>query len=580
MNVNKILCCLCGVQIFANNAAMCIECLRSQFDVTEGIAKDCEIVQCRKCDRWNVSKDHWTNMELESSNLLSACLRRIHGLQQVRLIDAKWIWTEPHSKRLKVLLEVEGEVLDNRITLRQSATVEFVIKNKQCLNCIRDATDHTWGALVQLRQRIRHKTALLALENSLVKSGLRNTMIDVQLVRDGLDIYFRAKNHADRVVEFISSMVPTKVKATKKLISKDLHSNVGRYEHTINVEIAPLSKGDLVVVSKSHNNNSAGDLMLVMKLSSNLHLMSPLTLNHIELSNVKYFAKPLVPLLSLHHLITFVVLDVTPIQRNPRASSKKSEGGGAAVAAMAEAMAGKFAWCLLAEVEVARESDFGDNDTTYRVITHLGRVLQAGDTVMGYDLSHTLHDEESLEGLPFDRPDIILVRKTYPEEAKKKKKSNRPMPHRRKQKGAAGAAALNSLVEDELGEVSTEDIALDLTDPLVAATATATEAESEVNTTATIRSLAVSAEEEDEEDEEDFEDEEDERLFVDSAEDEDGGDEARNIERIFMDDDAFEEELRRLGLESEQPTTLLVADEGEVEEEDLEDGLYEEDGEN
>ena len=36
---------------------------------------------------------------------------------------------------------------------------------------------------------------------------------------------------------------------------------------------------------------------------------------------------------------------------------------------------------------MAREADLGENDTTYRVLTHLGRLLSAGDTVLGYDLT-------------------------------------------------------------------------------------------------------------------------------------------------------------------------------------------------
>jgi hypothetical protein len=43
----------------------------------------------------------------------------------------------------------------------------------------------------------------------------------------------------------------------------------------------------------------------------------------------------------------------------------------------------------LADVQVARASDFGRNDTTYYVRSHLGAILQAGDTVIGYAPRHT-----------------------------------------------------------------------------------------------------------------------------------------------------------------------------------------------
>ncbi len=50
-------------------------------------------------------------MELESREMLALCLSRIRGLNKdVKLIDAGFIWTEPHSRRIKVKLKVEKEV--------------------------------------------------------------------------------------------------------------------------------------------------------------------------------------------------------------------------------------------------------------------------------------------------------------------------------------------------------------------------------------------------------------------------------------------------------------------------------------
>jgi nonsense-mediated mRNA decay protein 3 len=48
--------------------------------------------------------------ELESKELLSFCLRRVRGLNKVRLVDASFVWTEPHSRRLKLKLTVQKEV--------------------------------------------------------------------------------------------------------------------------------------------------------------------------------------------------------------------------------------------------------------------------------------------------------------------------------------------------------------------------------------------------------------------------------------------------------------------------------------
>ena len=38
------------------------------------------------------------------------CLKRLKGLNKVHLVDAGFVWTEPHSKRIKVKLTVQKEV--------------------------------------------------------------------------------------------------------------------------------------------------------------------------------------------------------------------------------------------------------------------------------------------------------------------------------------------------------------------------------------------------------------------------------------------------------------------------------------
>ncbi len=79
---------------------------------------------------------------------------------------------------------------------------------------------------------------------------------------------------------------------------------------------------------------------------------------------------------------------------------------------------------MLAEAQVARESDFGRNDKVFYVKTHLGHLLNPGDLALGYDLSAA-----QLTGLDFDAfinkggslPDVILVRKSYEEKRRKKR---------------------------------------------------------------------------------------------------------------------------------------------------------------
>ena len=72
---------------------------------------------------------------------------------QVRLVDAGFIWTEPHSKRLKVKLTIQKEVM-NGAMLQQTFVVEFVVHNQMCDDCHRVEAKDFWRACVQVRQKV------------------------------------------------------------------------------------------------------------------------------------------------------------------------------------------------------------------------------------------------------------------------------------------------------------------------------------------------------------------------------------------------------------------------------------------
>jgi hypothetical protein len=86
----------------------------------------------------------------ESKELLTYCIKRVRGLQKVKLVDAAFIWTEPHSMRLKVKLTVQGEVLNGAI-LQQAFVVEYVVERHMCPTCNRqNANPNSWVACVQV----------------------------------------------------------------------------------------------------------------------------------------------------------------------------------------------------------------------------------------------------------------------------------------------------------------------------------------------------------------------------------------------------------------------------------------------
>ena len=59
-------------------------------------------------------------------------------------------------------------------------------------------------------------------------------------------------------------------------------------------------------------------------------------------------------------------------------------------------------------------------DQIFHTRTHLGGILQPGDAVLGYHLTRSNFNSDAFEALPEERvPDVILVRKTYPNRRKK-----------------------------------------------------------------------------------------------------------------------------------------------------------------
>lgn len=123
-----------------------------------------------------------TPFQLSVSQEFNTCLLQINGLKKVKLIDAAWIWTEPHSRRLKLKLTVQKEV-GNGAVLQQAMIVTFVVRNQQCNTCAAAFTDNTWTAVVQVRQRVDHKRTFFYLEQLILKHSAHTQCISIQ-VRD------------------------------------------------------------------------------------------------------------------------------------------------------------------------------------------------------------------------------------------------------------------------------------------------------------------------------------------------------------------------------------------------------------
>lgn len=96
-------------------------------------------------------------------------------------MDASWIWTEPHSKRLKVKLTVQKEV-GNGAVLQQAMAVTFVVRNQQCESCAAAFTNNTWTSVVQVRQRVDHKRTFFYLEQLILKHSAHSQCTNIQVM--------------------------------------------------------------------------------------------------------------------------------------------------------------------------------------------------------------------------------------------------------------------------------------------------------------------------------------------------------------------------------------------------------------
>lgn len=382
----KIQCCLCGGLTTYNSSKMCITCLQTRVNLTESISKDQTLQICRYCERYN--RPPWLAAKPESAELLNICLTRIKHLQKFKIIDSGFIYTEPHSRRIKVRVKIQQEV--ESVLMEQECVVLFVVDDTQCDDCKKTFTPHTWTAKVQVRQKAEHMKTLHHLEHQILEAGVNKDFKDVKQKDHGFDVLFVEKGQAKKFVDFLVGHLPTQVKYSKQLISTDFKSNIYNYKHTFVAEIPPICKDDLIILPSSQTIPGLGRMLLCTKVTTQLHVMDVSTLSHYEIKPSQYWKSPFSVHATRDHLTEFIILDVEPTQT------------------------GRF------DVELARSNDDHFGQTTYKIWSHIGKELSAGDTVLCYDMSSIVNhqwDDSIIES----SPDVIIVKKKT-EKAKKNRK--------------------------------------------------------------------------------------------------------------------------------------------------------------
>jgi len=406
--IATVLCCSCGMPMAPNQTMRCAQCLKAEVSIIEGISRQCVLSQCRNCNRYNMPP--WRSCEPESRELLGLCLKRIKGLgKDVRLVDAAFIWTEEHSKRIKVKITVQKEVANSSV-LQQTMVVEFQIAGQQCEECQRSFTPNIYNAMVQVRQKVEHRRTFLYLEQLILKSDAHEKVVSLKETREGLDFHFAQRSHAQRFADYVSACVPSNHKNSKHLISHDTNSNTYSYKYTIMVTLCPVCVDDIIYIPKGHSDKTSGapPIALCHKVSNCIRLVDPLTLRSWDIGPAEFFKRPINTIATRKHLTEFVVLNVELVDAPEAGTPAKHRLTGR----------GKMA---LADIEVARQADFGVNDNRMIVRSHLGAVLKPGHTALGYDLRSCNLNGIDMESVEAQIADIILVRKLYKRNRGKKR---------------------------------------------------------------------------------------------------------------------------------------------------------------
>ena len=441
---SKIVCCICGVVMDANNEGICEACAKKNIDITTGITKVASLIYCRTCERYK--RPPWIKVERESQDMMNLCLSKIKGLNKVQLIDSSFVWTEPHSKEIKLKLTIQKEL--NKSLISTSFIVTFKEDWTQCEDCKKTFTPHIWRAVVQLRQKVNHKRTFLFLEQVILKHKAQNKALNIKEHPEGVDFYFSNRSQANTFCSFIHEFLPCQMKTSRQLISVDEKSNEAEYKETFRLEIAPICQDDLVILNEDNYKKlgSIGPVLLCYKQIKSLKFIDPITFETLDLDNNTYWRYELKSEIDRKCLSEFLILNVeeeidykklaekdksqrvikkivnnrkNKVQKMELDESKNSirsnlTNNSKYIELLEKKLEDKK--IKIVNVKCIRNSEKEENKEIIEVRTFLGRKMHPGDVYYGYDLTRINISDENEEFLSTKKgkiPDIILVKKKY-----------------------------------------------------------------------------------------------------------------------------------------------------------------------
>eukprot|EP00283_Hemiselmis_rufescens_P017399 CAMPEP_0173447418 /NCGR_PEP_ID=MMETSP1357-20121228/38622_1 /TAXON_ID=77926 /ORGANISM="Hemiselmis rufescens, Strain PCC563" /LENGTH=268 /DNA_ID=CAMNT_0014413809 /DNA_START=156 /DNA_END=959 /DNA_ORIENTATION=- len=257
-----------------------------------------------------------------------------------------------------------------------------------------------WSCVVQVRQKVDHKRTFYLLEQLILKHKAHTHTVQVKEVPDGVDFFFLRARFAQRFAQFVLGQVPSRLSSTsEKVYSVDLNNNKANAKSATAIEIVPLCKDDVLCLRRRSyaSLGSVGPVVLCTGITHNVKLIDPVTMQQADLRPDAFFKDRVVPLMRAHQVTSYTVIDTEP-------TGLSSQGGE----------------YDQAELTLARNADLGVNDDMFTCLTHLGRHIHPGDTVLGYDLANanfgsTHEGEMEQEWKRLRLPDVMVIKKQLPE---------------------------------------------------------------------------------------------------------------------------------------------------------------------
>ena len=303
MTYSKIVCCLCSAIIDANPRGTCEACFRKSLSIKTNIPTEFEIVVCKQCQRF--LRPPYVKIERESSDMMQLCLSRIKSYdKKVKIIDSNFIYTEPHSKLIKIKVTLEKEIEKNIIT--QNLVIDFKEKWLLCRDCQKVQTPHIWVSCVQIRQRVPHKKTMLYLEQIILHNKMQKSALDFKESIDGFDFFFTTRRAGEVFSNWLATVVPSKITYHKKYVSLSTST------FTYLVDVANVAKYDLFLLDKDSCTKlgGIGPLLVCTRLSSRTIFIDPRTFNHLYLDGNTFFKYKFKSFCNSNQLTEFFILDV------------------------------------------------------------------------------------------------------------------------------------------------------------------------------------------------------------------------------------------------------------------------------